>query len=224
MPLVQRPEQIHFAAIMSVAIFAFAPVFADSPIQDATKVGEQVELMPSDLEEITAHVLTTDPIVSSSPGIKYAGAHRTVRSLDMADVIYYPHEEIAGLRRALQVKCLRQIPVGRWNCERARIRSYLQIDSQDFEVRVLDGIDANQALALIEATRPVALAHSNEAQEVPRTAIMMMWEIDAVVVSWGNRQGHQQISVAARLVEGGNSADWRDWRAEIYEYPQHTEQ
>ena len=201
-------------------VFASA-VFAQSPNVENTddlqiSVGDEIELTPAELDQITAQVLTQNPLLSSSPGIKATWAQRSVRSIDIADVIYHPHTETAGLKQAFQVKCRRHLSVDTWTCGKAAIRAYLRLDTQDFEVRVRGGIGSDVALALIAATRQVAAMSAADGSATPETAVMIWPERDRILVSWGSPEGYQDVVVEARLKQGGDPADANDWQADTY--------
>ena len=159
--------------------FCLATVFATvviakttSPEEERTiaiSVGDEVPLTTADLDQITAQVLARSPLLSSSSGIKFASAQRSVRSVDIADIIYYPHTETAGLKQAFQVHCQRQVPVESWTCGEAEIRAYLKLETQDFEVRVRGGIASDKALALIAATRHTIHSSAIEDSVMPET-------------------------------------------------------
>lgn len=70
--------------------------------------GDEIPLADEDLRQITAQVLRENPMLASSPGIKYARAHRSVHSRDVASVIFYPHSDSAGIKEAFQVSCGRK--------------------------------------------------------------------------------------------------------------------
>jgi len=180
-------------------------------------LGDSVPLDENDLQKITLQVLEKNPLLSSSPGIKFASAQRSVRSTDIADVIYYPHAESVGIKQAFQVQCWRQEPSQSWTCSPAEIRRYLQLESQDFEVRVKGKIGSEEVLALIQATRDTLQASVTDSSVVPQTVIMIFPYKDSYLVSWGSSEGYQELMVQARLTDGGNPANPEDWQAGIYE-------
>lgn len=176
-----------------------------------------MQLDASDLQKITLQVLEKNPLLSSSPGIKFAAAQRSVRSTDIADIIYFPHADSAGIKQALQVKCHRKEPSQSWTCNPAEIRRYLQLESQDFEVRIRGKIGSEAAFALIQATRDTVQASVTGGATVPQTAIMIFPYDGGYLVTWGSPEGYQELTVQARLADGGNPAAPEDWQAWIYE-------
>jgi len=180
-------------------------------------LGDSVPLDESELREITLQVLEKNPLLSSSPGIKHAAAQRSVRSVDIANVIYYPHAESAGIKQAFQVQCRRQMPVTSWTCGDAEIRRYLQLDSQDFEVRVTDGIEYEESLALIQATRRTVQASAIDGSVIPETAIFIWREHNTYLVNWGSPEGYTELVVEAHLRDDGNPAEPDDWQTSIFQ-------
>ena len=180
-------------------------------------LGDSVPLDDSELRTITLQVLEKNPLLSSSPGIKFSSAQRSVRSTDVAFIIYHPHSESAGVKQAFQVQCHRQVPSESWTCGELKIRRYLQLDSQDFEVRVTGGIESKKALVLIQATRGTVQASATNDSVIPETAIIVFPENDKFLVSWGSPEGYQELSVEAHLKEGGNPANPDDWQTSIFE-------
>jgi hypothetical protein len=71
----------------------------------------------------------------------------------------------------------------------AELRRYLQIDSQNFEVRVTADLRSEEALALIQATRSTVQASSTGSAEVPATAIMIHQDRHGYLVTWGSPEG-----------------------------------
>jgi hypothetical protein len=210
--------------VILIALALLTSVLSNAPLANEDEessvglsLGDSVPLDESDLQNITLQVLKENPLLSSSPGIKYAEAIRSVRSTDIADVIFYPHAESAGIKQAFQVNCSRQEPNQSWICNPARIRRYLQLDSQDFEVRVKGEIGSFEALALIQATRDVLRASATDGSITPQTAIMIYPHADGYRVTWGSSEGFQEIIVRARLSDEGNPANPEDWQARIYE-------
>ena len=185
---------------------------------DATySLGDSVPLDDSELRAITLQVLEKNPLLSSSPGIKSASAQRSVRSTDIASIIYYPHTESAGVKQAFQVRCLRTMPNKLWTCSEVEIRRYLRLESQDFEVRVTGNFGTDVALALIEATRGTAQANATGGSGNPETAIMIHPEGDGYMVAWGSPEGYLELLVKAELRDDGNPAKPDDWQASFWE-------
>ena len=174
-----------------------------------------IPLSEDDLQNITLQVLEKNPLLASSPGIKYASADSAGRS-DDAEIIYYPHAESAGMKEAFQVHCQREMPSELWTCNQARIRRYLQLESQDFEVRVRGEIGSEGVLALIKATRDTLQASVNDGSIIPQTAIMVFQYNDSYLVTWGSSEGYGELMMQARLRDGGNPANSEDWQASIF--------
>lgn len=185
-------------------------------VGDEPEIGEELPLSQAELDQISADVLAKNPLLASSPGIKFAHAQRSVRSTDIADIIFYPHAELAGLKQAFQVQCRRQGPVETWICSEAEIRSYLKLATQEFEVRVGGGIEMDVALALIEATRLVAHAAAIDQSKIANTAVAIWPRRDRYLVTWGSAEGFQTIITQAFLPDDGDPTDPADWQAELH--------
>jgi len=206
-------------AITCLALVYGPIVAAEESSSVEYSFGDSVPLSEEDLRDITGQVLARNPLLSSSPGIKYAGAQRSVRSIDIANIIYYPHAESAGSKQAFQVQCRRQIPIESWTCGDAKIRLYLQLETQDFELRVTGGIGSEEALALISATRDALQADAKDRSNTPQTAVMIIPYYDSYLVTWGSSEGYQELIMQARLSEGGDPANPNDWQVNIYVPP-----
>ena len=182
---------------------------------DQTPVGhagfENVPLSQEDLRSITAQVMAKQPLLSSGRGIKFAEAVRVDESEEEAVVVYYPHSESAGIKEAFQVRCGRQAADMPWACEDARIRRYLTLDTQDFEVRITGPIESNAAIALIEATRKVLPLVTDEGFAVPDTVTQVCSYDDSASVVWGSSKGNASLLMQGRLAEGGDPAKPDDW-------------
>jgi hypothetical protein len=206
---------------MSVAVLLVLqsrPAHSEEKSSEMSRLGEPVPLTESDLEQITAHVLRDNPLLASSPGIKFADAQRTVRFTDLADVIFYPHLDSAGMKYAFQVGCWRTDPDTDWTCDPAEIRRYLRLDSQEFEVRISADIPTEDALALVQATRNGLSALTPGGSYVPQTAIQILQRDGGFLVSWGTREGFQEVMLVARLADGGDPGKADDWQVDFYEY------
>jgi hypothetical protein len=162
-------------------------------------------------------VMQKNPLLSSSPGIKFASAQRSVRSRDIASIVYFPHVESAGIKQAFQVRCTRQVPNEQWVCDDAEIRRYLRLDSQDFEVRVTANIGTEPALALIQATRATVQASRTGGSAIPQTAIMILPDGNDYLVTWGSPEGYQELIVKGHLRDGGDPARPEDWQTRMFE-------
>lgn len=199
-------------AFVAVTLLHSLSVSADSRSADDHTETDSVPLSQEDLRDITAQVTAKQPLLSSSPGIKYAEATRIDRwSEDIADVIYYPHFESAGIKEAFQVGCTRKIPNTAWTCEDATIRRYLTMDTQDFEVRVRGSISSDAAIALIEATRSLLPVRAADSSDVPDTAMTLSSYDDSATVVWVNFEGRSHLIVKGRLAEGGDPTRPEDW-------------
>lgn len=206
------PIRMLLSAFIGVTLLHSPWVSADSRSFDDHSETDNVPLSQEDLRDITAQVLAKHPLLSSSPGIKYAEATRIYRwSEDVADVIYYPHSESAGIKEAFQVGCTRKIPSTAWTCEDATIRRYLAMVTQDFEVRVTGLISSDAAIALIEATRKVLPVRAADSSDVPDTAMKLSSYDDSATVTWVNFEGRSHLIVKGRLTEGGDPTRPEDW-------------
>jgi hypothetical protein len=212
-------------ALVSLGLIAAPPVTRGETSNTEYSSEDSVPLDENDLRMITLQVLEKHPLLSSSPGIKFAEAHHVftvthgqpVASAVQAQVIYYPHVESAGIKQAFQVVCQRTLPEHAWSCPHVEIRRYLRLETQDFEVRVKGDIGHDAALALIQATRGTAQAGTTDGSEVPDTAIMVIPTGNKYLVSWGTDDGLGGVLVEAWLREGGNPAKSEDWRSRILE-------
>ena len=124
--------------------------------------------------------------------------------------------ESAGIKEAFQVHCWRQIRNELWTCDEATIRRYVQLESQDFEVRIRGEIGSEEALALIQATRDTVQASVTDGSIIPRTAMMVLPRKDGYLVTWRSSEGYPSLLVQAHLRDGGNPANSEDWQASIY--------
>jgi hypothetical protein len=199
-----------FSASLAVAAEAWEPEYA---------LGQAVPLHDEDLESITLQVMQKQPLLSSSAGIKHASAQRSVRSVDIASVLYFPHAERSGVKQAFLVRCVRQPPARQWLCEDPEIRAYLKLDSQDFEVRVTVPVTLEEALALIEATRMTVKHSRSTGAAIPRIAISISpadSSYSSYLVSWGNAEGQRELTIDARLRSGGNPAEVEGWQTRVW--------
>ncbi len=210
--------------VLIVAVYPFdASLLADESASARTGYyTENFELSDADLRDITSQVMTQHPLLSSSPGIKAAGATRHFNKFeyddDVAWVVYFPHIETAGIKQAFQVTCSRQVPDIAWNCDEARIRRYVTLESQNFEVRVTGPIDSAAALALIEATRQALPPALEDGSATPETAINILPNTteSGYLVIWGDPEGHGQLMMQAELSDGADGRDPTGWRASIF--------
>ena len=209
--------------LLTVLIVGVMPI--DQPLKAKEQVpadtgyhSENLELGDADLADITSQVIAQNPLLSSSPGIKYAGATRHRHSEDVAEVIYFPHFETAGIKQAFQVTCSRHVPEVSWKCDKARIRRYIALVSQEFEVRVTGPIGSVEAMALIEATRQALPIPSGleDGSATPATVIMILPYKGTYLVTWGDEEGHAQLMMQAQLLESTDPTEPTGWQAKIY--------
>jgi len=205
------PIRMLLLAFVGVALLHSPCVSADSRSSDDRSETENILLSQEDLRDITAQVMAKEPLLSSSPGIKYAEADRYRGSEDWAIVIFYPHYANVGIKQAFQVECDRQVPNTAWTCEEATIRRYLALDTQDYEVRVRGPISSDSAIALIEASRKVLPVRSADTIDVPDTVMMLRSYDDSGTVTWVNFEGRAHLIVKGRLAEGGDPTQPDDW-------------
>lgn len=205
------PIRMLLLVFVGVALLHCPWVSADSRSSDDHSETDNVPLNQEDLRDITAQVMAKHPLLSSSPGIKYAEANRIGGSEDWAVVIYYPHSESAGIKEAFQVGCTRMTPNIDWTCEEATIRRYLTLDNQDFEVRVRGSISSDAAIALIEATRKVLPVRAADISDVPDTAMTLSSDGNSGTVAWVNFEGRSHQLVRGQLTEGGDPTRPQDW-------------
>jgi hypothetical protein len=204
------------ALLLLIAEPTAAPAATETPATEYS-LGDTVPLSESDLQRITLQSIQKTPLLSSSPGIKFAHAQRSVRSTDIASIVYFPHAASAGLKEAFQVRCLRRVPDEQWKCDEAKLRRYLQLESQEFEVRVTADIGPEEALALIQATRSAVQASATRTSVASQTAIMILPDLGGYLVTWGSPEGHQKMSARGQLRAGGNPAQPEDWQTRIIE-------
>lgn len=209
-----RSWVLTLSSLIVPATIAAPAVAADEPRHREYYIGESVPLDQADLKDITAAVLQVYPLVASSPGVKFAHAQRSAQSTDIASVIFYPHTENAGVKQAVQVRCVRQVSATSWNCENPQMRRYLRLSSQEFEVRVSGGISNEGALALIEASRRFMVTTSS----IYTTAIQIIPDGDgSLLVSWGRAPDSQDLAMRAHLRAGADQAQPESWQISPFE-------
>jgi hypothetical protein len=186
---------------------------ADEPAQPVCTPGEVVPLGEADRRAITLEVVQRYPLAASSPGIKVANAWCSHTAAVSADVVFHPHTESAGIRYAFQIHCKLQLPERAWACERARLRRYVRLESQEFEVRVVGPLKIDEVLAVIEATRATARAAAASPADAEAANIVIPAN-GRYVVGWGRSNGMGGLTVEAELRDGGDpavAADWLTW-------------
>lgn len=208
------------AIAISISVLSSAPqVDAAEASEPEYALGQAVPLHDDDLKSITLQVMQKQPLVSSSSGIKYASAQRSVRSTDIANVLYFPHTERSGVKQAFLVRCVRQLPGKQWLCEDPEIRAYIKLESQDFEVRLSARMTLEEALALIEATRTTVQQSRSTGATIPRTAISITpadSSYSSYLVSWGNAEGQHELTIEGRPRSGGNPAEAEGWQTSVW--------
>ena len=198
------------------AIFATRLAAGAETPQDELMRQAEVPLSDADLRAITLQVLEKEPILASSPGVKVAYANRGPDSIQVANVVFYPHTETAGIKKAFQAYCRRESPDESWDCGHLTLRRYVKLENQDYELRVKGNLDIEAVYALVEATRTTAQVNVPAGAAVPESAIIVLPVEDGYLVSWGTDQGSSEVNVMARLKNGGNPAVAEDWRSELW--------
>jgi hypothetical protein len=98
---------------------------------------ELAPLPEDERQQITLSLLDRYPLLSASPGVKDAWSSPARPGVTEGTVvIYYPHSEHHGIKEAFEAHCGRTYPEPTWTCDHVEIRRYLQLTSQDWEVRV----------------------------------------------------------------------------------------
>ncbi len=194
-----------------LALYASVGMAAESTSYSYIEV-TRTPLEPSDVQQIEALVLAENPALSSSPGIKDASPQQISRSGRSARVIWYPHFSSGGVEEAFQVTCQQIDTHHPWTCKPATIRRYLNIETQDFAVRLLCDTPPETALALIHATRPWVREMTPDHSVVADTALVILRQNDSFVVAWGSPDEDETVDLQAWLEDGGDPADPADWR------------
>ena len=206
---------VSIALACSVCLFRLAAAADDPPVH---KFGDKIPLVESDLRAITLQVLERYPLVASSPGIKFAEAHRagilmpSGEAFDSASIVFYPHAASVGIKEAFQAHCRRVTSSESWTCDHVEIRRYVQLDSQDFEVRVKGNLSLEEVLALIQSTRSAVQAAATDGSAVPDTVMIVMPANGGYLVDWSSPGGKGGMTVEAHLVTDGNAATPGDWQ------------
>ena len=206
-----------------MAVLFVSPCLAsDAPAEDVgvETPDYRVELDQSELQLITLEILRTHPLLSASPGIKHVDAARafairkdpeSVTPLVEANVIFYPHFETGGIKRAFQAHCQREISSKAWSCLDVEIRRYVRIESQNYEVRVTGDLDLAGIQAVIAATRQPAAEIALKRSEVADTAIILISSGAKYYISGGQETGMGPVALEARLRAEGDPADPSAW-------------
>ena len=208
--------QLRRFLLLPASVFLWSIAGADQPAD--VVVPEAVPLPEDEVRQITVSLLEHYPQLAGSPGAKSASAYLSTRSgTDAATVIYYPHTERRGVKVAFQAHCRRPSESKTWACDEVVTRGYLQLASQQFEVRVLATISADAAFAVVEAAR-----RARQATDAGSDTVVMISEhpdIDGYFVDWGNSQGmlsDPTVTTLAQLKAGGHPTSPDDWQASIY--------
>ena len=206
--------QLRRALLLPASLFLWSIAGADQPADFV--VPEAVPLPEDEVRQITVSLLEQYPQLAGSPGAKSASAYLSAPGrTDVATVIYYPHTERRGVKVAFQAHCRRPYESKAWTCNEVVTRGYLQLASQQFEVRVLATISADAALAVIEAAR-----RDRQATDAGSDTVVMISDhpdIDGYFVVWGNSEGMlADVTMLAQLRAGGHPTNPDDWHASIY--------
>jgi hypothetical protein len=174
----------------------------------------ELELNRSDLNAIRMDVLQRFPILAASPGIKFARGERGYPSGEAAHVVFFPHSDTRGVKNALQAHCLRDTTESQWSCPVVETRRYVELDTQDYEVRVVADIDLEGVLALMEATRPLMLA-TRPSSSVDTLMVIFAAE-GGYIVGWGSEDERETVTLQAHLRDDGYAANVDDWNVSVY--------
>lgn len=202
---------IFVAVALTTPLAVFAAEAADNQPHPPVATDVEVKLEASDLDAITMDIVARYPILSASPGIKYAQGLQMYPSGVSARVIFFPHSESRGVKNAIQAHCRRESPGAPWSCPSVESRRYVELDTQDFEVRVVGDIDLDGVLALADATRALAMA---ALPNIRVDTLMVIYPMNGgFLVGWGSLSHREAVSVQATLKAGGNAANADDWSA-----------
>lgn len=205
--------------LVSASVLVWAVARAGDPPDRACD--ETVPLPEDERQQITISLLERYPLLASSPGVKAADASPSgcPATSEVTVVIFYPHSEHHGIKEAFEALCERVYPHKAWMCDRVTIRRYLQLASQDFEVRVKAKITSEAALALIEGSRRDLQATVIDESGRPDTAIIIMpHKNGSYRITWGTPEGYAKLTMLAQLMEGGDPANPEDWHANIFRF------
>jgi len=138
--------------LVSASVLVWAVARADDPSDRACD--ESVPLPEDERQQITLSLLERYPQLASSPGVKAAETLPSGCPYTTAGtvVIFYPHSEHHGIKEAFEALCGREYPNKTWTCDHVTIRRYLQLVSQDFEVRVKGEMDFPRYVGHLRAT------------------------------------------------------------------------
>ncbi len=170
-----------------------------------------IPLSEEELREFSAQVLAEEPLLASSRGIKFAEAYGQGRGQDFAIIIFHPHSETAGFKQAFQSFFYREGAWDAWQYGDTDIRRYMALDYQDFDVRITGPIQADSALAVIEASRDALVDAIPDDSARPDTVVKVSAFNDRGKVMWGDSEGYRQLTMKAHVIEGGDPTQHRDW-------------
>ena len=214
----------NIALVVPITLLGLSGALAGSAVADdvrtAVSIGDEVPLQASDLREITAQVLDANPELASSPGVKFAEAYRSARSEDVAIVIFYPHADTSGIKRALQVGCSRSGSDQPWTCDAAEIRRYLRVENQAFEVRVTGDIGSAEALAVVEATRASLPPNLEGGPADSCKAIMLRPANTGYKLQWSCKGRDKALFMHATAIAGADTTQTSGWQISEYILPQ----
>ncbi|HWM27661.1 MAG TPA: hypothetical protein VNQ14_04325 [Woeseiaceae bacterium] len=203
---------------IALALVAASPLSAVTAVEEppipSSDFEFALELKQSDLNAIRMDVLQRFPILAASPGIKFARGERGFLSGGSAHVVFFPHSETRGVKNALQAHCLRDTAESQWSCPIVETRRYVELDTQDYEVRVVADIDLDGVLALKEATNPLMLA-TRPSPSVD--TLMVIFAVESgYIVGWGSEDERETVTLQVRLRDGGHAANAGDWNVSVF--------
>jgi len=213
--------QFHRLLLIPASLLACSAVGAQRPTGAAP---DDRPLPENERQQITLSLIQRYPDLAASPGIKAAsaapvnppGEHGFVG----ITVIYHPHAERLGVKEAYEAHCLREYPTTdtTWTCEDVTIRRYLQLSTQDWEVRVRANISAESAMALIEGSRRDLQSSTRDVSSLPNTAIMIVPHVNGDYrITWGAPDGRAKLTMLAHLSQGGDPENSEHWHATLFE-------
>ena len=205
---------IRYPLVAAVLLMCYGAADAQAP------PGVDEPLPESERQQITLSLIQRYPELAASRGVKAAVAPPPDARGDVViSVIYYPHAERRGVKEAFEALCHRTYPNKTWTCDDVNIRRYLQLESQDWEVRIRGDISAEAATALINGSRRDLQAGATVGSRLPDTAILITpQDGGGYFVSWGIPDGRTKLSMLAQLAEGGDPNNPDDWHATVYKH------
>ena len=208
---------------LSITLLTLSVLFAGAAFAAEEKLKKdpgEVPLEKSDKQEISALVLAANPELASSPGIKYSLAFESPGDGREAFVIFEPHADTGGVKKALQVDCLRASGESPWTCNPAKQRRYMRVENQEVEVVVVGDIDSREALAVVEATR-TSLSHYLDGQPADSCrAIQLMPGVTGYKVNWSCEAIDTGLYMHATPIAGADTTRTSGWQTSEYVLPQ----